>query len=126
LAESELEQWLNDNPDFSVKEETAESKTFNKSLKKIEEPEIDLHGLTLPKAFAKLTRFLREQPQTIKKVRIIHGKGLHSNENKQGILREEIRNFLSQKMRKKELVKDFSYAKPQEGGHGVTIVWLLN
>lgn len=44
---------------------------------------------------------------------IIHGKG-------EGILRKEIWNFL----RKKDNVKEFFYAKPEDGGQGKTIVVL--
>jgi len=46
-------------------------------------------------------------------VRILHGKGT-------GVLRREIQNFLRHDKR----VERFHDAMPNEGGHGVTVVYL--
>lgn len=125
MAENELEKWLQAHPDFSLKTEGEQREEKKSGKKKEEIPEIDLHGLILPKAFARLTQFVRNQPQKIQKIRIIHGKGIHSGEGQRGVLREEVRKWLLLQKNKKDLIKDFAYEKPEAGGWGATIVWLI-
>lgn len=120
---NDLEKWLLENPTFTIKDDEKEEKKTIVS-KKNSIPEIDLHGLTLDKALAKLFIFFKNLPPGTLKVRIIHGKGRHSIDN-QSVLQKECRRWLLKRKEKKEWVKDFSYAPPHEGGEGATIVWLL-
>lgn len=83
----------------------------NKYLEKIE-AEIDLHGFTKEEAKIALENFLSEaENKRCKKVRIITGKGLHS-ENGRGILNQYVRKALDSKGLK------YSDAKLYQGGSG--------
>jgi DNA-nicking Smr family endonuclease len=119
---SELDRWLSENEDFIVpKEEKPGRKGENKKKSSIV-PQIDLHGLRVKQALVKLRGFIQSQSVSVKKIRIIHGKGNHKGENS-GVLREEVRNWLK-KQRESGKIKDFIYEKPENGGWGVTQVWL--
>jgi DNA mismatch repair protein MutS2 len=76
--------------------------------------EIDVRGFEADDAVRAVERFLEDAAmgghQT---ARIIHGKG-------KGILREEMKRFLSHH----SLVKEFRLGEIREGGTGVTIVTL--
>jgi DNA-nicking Smr family endonuclease len=80
--------------------------------------EFDLHMLTRNEAEVELYDFL-EKAHTLgfHRVRIITGKGLHS-ENKESVLKPFIQNIL-----KKEKLK-FRDAKENRGGKGAIEVWL--
>lgn len=81
--------------------------------------EIDLHGLTRAEAHGSLENFLENaRNNKLKMVRIITGKGLHS-ENGQSILNGYIKNILE-----KENLK-FSDAKLYDGGSGAIDVQLF-
>lgn len=122
---NELEAWLSENPDFTPpKKEEVEKIVFQK--KKAEAPPfLDLHHTPLLKGLKKTEEFIQKAwQQKIEKIRIIHGKGNHSK-NKEGVLKEEVRIALKKWKEQKRWVKDFQYAKPQEGGTGATWVFLL-
>lgn len=122
---SELDKWLSENPDFQVKKETVEDKNnlYKKSnLKEI--PELDLHGFNLSNALNLLQEFILNQPKSIHKIRVIHGKGRRSASNK-AVLRDGIRNWLKNKREDKiYCIKDYVYEKAENGGTGATLVWL--
>ncbi len=81
--------------------------------------EIDLHELTKEEAKEALGGFLAEaRVKKYKKIRIITGKGLHS-ESGRGILNEYIKKALDKKGLK------YSDAKIYEGGSGAIDVCLL-
>jgi len=89
----------------------------NKYLEKIE-AEIDLHGLTKEEAKMALENFLSEAKKNkYKKIRIITGKGLHSQSG-QGILNQYIRKAIENKGLK------YSDAKLCEGGSGAIDIWM--
>jgi len=126
VSENELDQWLfnHQNEELYYKEDDfLEEKKNSAPKKKNEIPEIDLHGLTVPKAIARMSLFIQNQPNTVNKVRIIHGKGIHSEE-KESVLRKEVWHWLKKEKNRKNRIKDFSYSKPSEGGEGATLVWL--
>jgi DNA-nicking Smr family endonuclease len=120
---NDLEKWLEENPDFKNYKEMPEPEN-KKLVKKIAIPEIDLHGCTADKAIVLLTRFIQNQATWVRKLKIIHGKGNHS-EQKEPVLKKEVWHWLKRKKEKKEWIKDFSFAANREGGDGVTIVWLI-
>ncbi len=78
------------------------------------ETELNVRGLTAAEALEAVNDFLNEAAATGNSpVRILHGKGT-------GVLRREIQNFLRHDRR----VERFHDAMPNEGGHGVTVVYL--
>lgn len=80
--------------------------------------EIDLHGFTITEAAQALNDFLEEaKDKKYERVRIITGKGLHS-ENGRSILNGYVKNILE----KQEL--KFSDAKIYDGGSGAIDVQL--
>lgn len=82
--------------------------------------EIDLHGLRLDEATANLRHFLRESRQLgYRKVLVIHGKGLHSD-NQKAVLKEGVQQALM----KDKNVAAWGEAGRKEGGRGASWVWL--
>ena len=80
--------------------------------------ELDLHGLTKEEAREEVLDFLSEaRVKRYNKIRIITGKGIHS-ENNQGVLNEYVQSIL--------LEEDLEYceAKMNEGGSGAIDVRL--
>lgn len=90
----------------------------NKYLR-ISQDEIDLHGLTRSEALDSLLKFLENaKDKKYKFVKIITGKGLHS-EKGQSVLNGYIKNILE-----KEGLR-YSEAKLYDGGSGAIDVQLL-
>lgn len=126
---NELDAWLENNSDFVPinEDELIEDSSLHQKKNKKNNgiPELDLHGLTSSKAIFKTAEFIQNQPQSTKKVRVIHGKGHHSGKGG-AVLQKEIREWLKRKRQEKKLVEDFQYEKPQNGGTGATLVWILH
>jgi len=84
------------------------------------EDEIDLHGHLREEAVLLLRNFLSQSRQTgYRKLRVIHGKGLHSEEGK-AVLKEAVRQVLT----KNPHVAAWGEAPRKEGGSGAVWVWL--
>lgn len=84
------------------------------------EAELDLHGMTLAKAEPVLSRFLELcQQEQIRCVRIIHGKGLGSRDNKP-VLKSKLNFWL----RQSDKVLAFCSATMEDGGTGALYVLL--
>lgn len=84
------------------------------------EDELDLHGMLQEEALAALRYFLRESRlEGYRKVLVIHGKGLHS-ENRKGVLKEAVQQVLL----KDRNVAAWGEAGRKEGGRGASWVWL--
>lgn len=84
------------------------------------EAELDLHGMTLMHAEPELARFLDVcQQQGIRGVRIIHGKGWGSKDNKP-ILKSKLNHWL----RQSTIVLAFCSATVEDGGTGALYVLL--
>lgn len=85
--------------------------------------ELDLHGLTQPEALAALEAFLHDAvAQGIRCVRIIHGKGVNS-QNGMGVLRRRLPQWLATR-RLACYVIAYATARPHDGGLGATYVLL--
>lgn len=81
--------------------------------------ELDLHGVTGAEARTLVEEFLRESVgERLLKVRIVHGRGLHSSDGK-AVLRDVVENVL----RASPLVRAFGNPPPAEGGTGA--VWVI-
>ena len=84
------------------------------------EDELDLHGMVVEEAVAALRYFLRESRlEGCRKVLVIHGKGLHS-ENRQAVLKGAVQQVLM----KDRNVAAWGEAGRKEGGRGASWVWL--
>jgi DNA-nicking Smr family endonuclease len=82
--------------------------------------ELDLHGMLAEEAVAALRYFLREsQLEGCRKVLVIHGKGLHS-ENRRAVLRGAVQQVLM----KDRHVAAWGEAGRKEGGRGASWAWL--
>jgi DNA mismatch repair protein MutS2 len=86
-----------------------------KEISSVQVPmKLDLHGLTVEDALDKLDKYLDSAYLVgMPFVYVVHGKGL-------GTLRDAVIEYL----RKKEHVSHFYIGTPEEGGSGVTIVYL--
>jgi DNA-nicking Smr family endonuclease len=84
------------------------------------EAEIDLHGMIVSEASARLGEFLREaRAHGLHCVRVIHGKGLRS-----GTRGPVIKNTVNALLRRSNPVLAFASARPLAGGTGATLVLL--
>jgi len=84
------------------------------------EDELDLHGLVQEEALAAVRFFLRESRlEGYRKVLVIHGKGLHS-ENRKGVLKDAVQQIL---MKDRNVVA-WGEAGRKEGGRGASWAWL--
>jgi len=84
------------------------------------EDSLDLHGLLQEQAAATLRAYLRESRlEGRRKVLVIHGKGLHS-ENRKGVLGDAVRQVLV----KDRNVAAWGEADRKQGGKGACWVWL--
>ncbi|MDB2705046.1 Smr/MutS family protein [Pseudomonadota bacterium] len=84
------------------------------------EAELDLHGLTLAMAEPSLADFIQQcQQQQIRCVRVIHGKGWSSKDNKP-VLKTKLNLWL----RESEIVLAFCSATVADGGTGAVYILL--
>ncbi len=84
------------------------------------EAELDLHGMTINKAEPALSHFLELcQQEQIRYVRIIHGKGWGSRDNKP-VLKSKVNYWL----RQSHTVLAFCSATIEDGGNGAVYVLL--
>lgn len=82
--------------------------------------ELDLHGMLQAEAVAAVRAFLASsRREGHRKVLIIHGKGLHS-ENRKSVLRDAVHQVLI----KDKNVAAWGEAGRKEGGKGASWVWL--
>jgi DNA-nicking Smr family endonuclease len=82
--------------------------------------ELDLHGQLAEEAVTSLRFFLRESRLAgLRKVLVIHGKGLHS-ENRKAVLKQAVHQVLV----KDKNVAAWGEAGRKEGGRGASWVWL--
>jgi DNA-nicking Smr family endonuclease len=85
--------------------------------------ELDLHGRTRDEAEHRLERFLElSQEQGRRCVRVIHGRGLNSNEEGP-VVRDTVQRALAGG-RLGRAVLAFTFAPPAQGGDGATLVLL--
>ncbi len=94
--------------------------TRKKELSRMEpQDSLDLHGWSGKEALAELEAFLKKSKRRgLKKVVIVHGKGLHSPGG-ESVLRPLVKQYLQ----KSTLVRDFGRAPASSGGSGAT--WIL-
>ena len=80
--------------------------------------EIDLHGKTGPEALGALDSFFREaRKQKLKKIRIIHGRGIHSGGD--AVLKPLVQTWATNLKGVK-----WEACSPEDGGAGAIWLWL--
>ena len=125
-GEESMDSWLEMYPPgrgMAEKKETPDriiTHTRKKMLNRMEPQEtLDLHGWNGQEALKELELFLRKcKRRGLKKVMIIHGKGIHSPGG-ESVLRPLVKQYLHQS----SLVRDFGRASGASGGSGAT--WIL-
>ena len=120
-----LERYLPDDDVVAAKEKhpgggPRSERSEGRSLLKRMRPQssLDLHGCTASEAVDSLCRFLADSHRDgLKKVLIIHGKGIHSKNN--SVLGDVVRTYLE----RSAAAGEFGYADRQTGGRGAT--WVI-
>ena len=80
---------------------------------------LDLHGYTSEEARQIITQFLEDSvAQSLQKVTIVHGRGLHSVDGK-GVIKDVVKDVLDNS----PLVREYGNPQPVEGGSGA--VWVI-
>ena len=120
-----LERYLPDDDAVAAKEkrpgggprsERAEARSLLKRMRP--EGSLDLHGCTVSEALDSLCRFLADSRRDgLKKVLIVHGKGIHSKNT--SVLGGAVRTYLE----RSAVAGEFGYADRQSGGRGAT--WVI-
>jgi DNA-nicking Smr family endonuclease len=88
--------------------------------RKVDEDVLDLHGHTSAESITLVENFLTMSVANgFQKVRIVHGRGLHS-EGGQGVLKRVV----LQELRKSKYVRAYGNSPPELGGSGATWVVL--
>jgi DNA-nicking Smr family endonuclease len=81
--------------------------------------ELDLHGITGDEARKLVSEFLQDSvSKRLQKVRIVHGRGLHSREG-----RSVLRDVVEELLKNSPLVRAYGNPPPAEGGTGA--VWII-
>jgi DNA-nicking Smr family endonuclease len=101
----------------------ARKKAIDRDRKGLFRKILDLHGMTSEEAEVALFRgFETCKKNGIKKMLIIHGKGLHSGVSEGGVLKNLVRGNLEG--RYNSLVRHYAPALPRDGGEGATLAIL--
>jgi DNA-nicking Smr family endonuclease len=117
-----LSRWLENN-EIVDKDKAVKSKvTFESSPKNIKiDDRIDLHNMTISEATVALNTFVQNAAQSgMKKILIVHGKGIHSPNG--GVLKSMVRQYIE----KNPLLGTSGEADKTEGGSGATWVIIRN
>ena len=129
ISDQDKKDWQN----FLSKKEKLPNKDLVQSNKKsYKSSEIDLHGFTLDEANKKIEKFILDSYENgFNKLRIVTGKGLHSNNEKDpyvskdlSILRYSVPEYIKNNNELMNLITEFKEANIQEGGEGAFYIFL--
>jgi len=103
-----------------------------KNRKLFKSKTIDLHGYSLEEANKVIEKFILESfKQKVSKLRIVTGKGLHSQNNKDpyiskdfGILKYSVPEYISKNTSLMKVINNFEDAKIKNGGSGAFYIYL--
>ena len=129
ISDKDKKDWQNF---LSKKEKLPDKDNSQTKDKSIKMSEIDLHGFTLDEANKTVDRFINESYEKgINKVRIVTGKGLHSDNEKNpyiskdlSILRYSIPEYIKKNNDLMKLIIEFKEATIQDGGDGAFYIHL--
>ena len=129
ISDRDKKDWQN----FLSKKEKLPNKDLVQSNKKnYKSSEIDLHGFTLDEANKKIEKFILDSYENgFNKLRIVTGKGLHSNNEKDpyvskdlSILRYSVPEYIKSNNELMNLITEFKEANIQDGGEGAFYIFL--
>ena len=129
ISDKDKKDWQNF---LSKKEKLPDKDNSHFKDKSIKISEIDLHGFTLDEANKTVDRFINESYEKgINKIRIVTGKGLHSDNEKNpyiskdlSILRYSIPEYIKKNNDLMKLIIEFKEATIQDGGDGAFYIHL--
>ena len=129
ISDKDKKDWQN----FLSKKEKLPDKDNSQSKdKSIKISEIDLHGFTLDEANKTVERFINKSyEEGVSKIRIVTGKGLHSDNEKNpylskdlSILRYSVPEYIKRNNELMKLIIEFKEASIQDGGEGAFYIHL--
>ena len=129
ISDKDKKDWKN----FLEKKEKLPNKDIEKKNNKLNiTKSIDLHGFTLEEANKEVESFLNDCfDQKVSKVKIVTGKGLHSQNDKDpyiskkfGILKNSVPEFIKNNPSLIKIIKNITDAEIVDGGSGALYVFL--
>ena len=129
ISDKDKKDWKN----FLEKNEKLPNKDLEKKVNKLNiTKSLDLHGFTLDEANEKVESFLIDCfDQKVSKVKIVTGKGLHSQNDKDpyiskkfGILKNSVPEFIKNNPNLMKIIKSITDAEVADGGSGALYVFL--
>ena len=129
ISDKDKKDWKN----FLEKNEKLPNKDLeNKENKFHITKSLDLHGYTLDEANKKVESFINDCfDQKVSKVKVVTGKGLHSQNDKDpyiskefGILKNSVPDFIKNNPSLMEKIKSITDAEITDGGSGAFYVFL--
>ena len=129
FSEKDKNDWENF---LSSKEKLLDKDSFQLQSKVFKISQIDLHGFTLDEANKKIEKFINKSfENNINKIRIVTGKGLHSNNKKNpyvskdlSILRHSVPEYIKNNNDLMKLIIEFKEASIEDGGEGAFYIYL--
>ena len=129
ISDKDKKDWQ----EFLLKDEKLPNKDFFENNKKTDKiKSLDLHGQTLEKANQNIENFIKKAYEDkVRKLRIITGKGLHSNNEKDpyiskdlGILKYSVPEFIKNNSELMKIISDIKEASIEDGGSGAFYIFL--
>ena len=129
ISDKDKKDWQ----EFLLKDEKLPNKDFFENNKKIDKiKSLDLHGQTLEKANQNIENFIKKAHEDkVRKLKIITGKGLHSNNEKDpyiskdlGILKYSVPEFIKNNSELMKIISDIKEASIEDGGSGAFYIFL--
>ena len=129
ISDKDKKDWQN----FLSKKEKLPDKDKSYSKNKVKKiSEIDLHGFTLEEANKTVERFINTSyEEGVSKIRIVTGKGLHSDNKKNpylskdlSILRYSVPEYIKKNNDLMKLIIEFKEASIHDGGEGAFYIHL--
>ena len=129
ISDKDKKDWQNF---LSKKEKLPNKDNYHSKEKVIKTSEIDLHGFTLDEANKAVERFINKSyDEGINKIRIVTGKGLHSDNEKNpyiskdlSILKYSVPEYIKKNNELIKLITEFKEASIQDGGEGAFYIHL--
>ena len=129
ISDKDKKDWENF---LSKKEKLSNKDHIQSNSKNFKSTEIDLHGFTLDEANKEIERFiLTSYENGFNRLRIVTGKGLHSNNEKDpyvskdlSILKYSVPEYIKNNIELMNLIVEFKEANIKEGGEGAFYILL--
>ena len=129
ISKKDIKDWKN----FLTKKDPLPNKDLAISKKKIKKTKnFDFHGFSIDEANRTIDKLIKESHRDgIKKLVIITGKGIHSDNEKNpysskdfGILRYSLPEYIKNNLELVKLIKQIKVADIEDGGNGAFYIFL--